>query len=129
MTGPTDRWDDGASASILTAALRCRCPRCGKGPLYSGLLDVRPSCSVCGLDLSANDAGDGASAFVILILGAIVIGLAFWVEVTFSPPLWLHIVLWGPTILVGSIVLLRWVKAGLIAQQYRVRGMDKGVDP
>jgi len=84
---------------------------------------------VCGLDLSANDAGDGASAFVILILGAIVIGLAFWVEVTFSPPLWLHIVLWGPTILVGSIVLLRWVKAGLIAQQYRVRGMDKGVDP
>jgi len=79
---------------------------------------------VCGLNLAANDAGDGASAFVILILGAVVIGLALWVELRFSPPLWLHAVLWGPTILIGSVVMLRWIKAGLIAQQYRVRGVD-----
>jgi uncharacterized protein (DUF983 family) len=47
-------------------------------------------------------------------------GLAFWVEVTFSPPVWVHLILWTPTILGGSILMLRFIKAGLIAQQYRV---------
>ena len=31
---------------------------------------------------------------VVLVLGAIVVGLAFWVEFRFSPPLWVHVVLW-----------------------------------
>jgi uncharacterized protein (DUF983 family) len=120
MPDRPSRWEDDPPVLVLAAALRCRCPRCGEGRLYRGALDVRPICEVCGLDLAANDAGDGAAAFVILILGAIVMGLAFWVEVTFSPPLWVHLVLWTPTILGGSILMLRFIKAGFIAQQYRV---------
>jgi hypothetical protein len=38
----------------------------------------------------------GAAAFLTLIIGAITVGLAFWVEVKFAPPLWLHAVLWIP---------------------------------
>ncbi len=72
--------------STLGAALFCRCPRCGKGELYSGLLTVAPSCRVCGLDLRAQDAGDGPAAFVVLILGAIVVALAIAVEIAFAPP-------------------------------------------
>jgi len=34
------------------------------------------------------DAGDGPMVFGILIVGAIVCGLALWVEFTFQPPLW-----------------------------------------
>lgn len=31
-------------------ALRCRCPNCARGPVFSGWLNqVRPQCSVCGL--------------------------------------------------------------------------------
>ena len=55
---------------------------------------MRDRCEVCGLDLRAHDAGDGAAVGVILLLGAIVVGLAFWVEFRFSPPLWLHAILW-----------------------------------
>jgi uncharacterized protein (DUF983 family) len=107
--------------SIPAAALGCRCPRCGEGPLYDGLLSVAPSCSRCGLDLRAEDAGDGPAVFVILILGAVVVGLAILVEILFAPPLWVHIVLWTPLVLGGSILLLRTLKAGLIALQYRHR--------
>jgi uncharacterized protein (DUF983 family) len=107
--------------SVLAAALGCRCPRCGEGPLYDGLLDVAAACSRCGLDLRAQDAGDGPAVFVILILGAVVVGLAILVEVLFAPPIWVHVVLWTPLVLGGSIVLLRWLKAGLIALQYRHR--------
>jgi uncharacterized protein (DUF983 family) len=88
------------------------------------LITVRSACAVCGLDLSAQDAGDGPAVFVILFLGLIVVGLAALVEIRFSPPLWVHLVLWTPLILVGSVALLRPFKAGLIALQYRHDRLD-----
>ncbi|MGA8549842.1 MAG: DUF983 domain-containing protein [Stellaceae bacterium] len=83
------------------------------------MLQVRASCMVCRLDLSAEDAGDGPAVFVILFLGLIVVGLAALVEIWFSPPLWVHLALWTPLILGGAVVMLRGFKAGLIALQYR----------
>jgi uncharacterized protein (DUF983 family) len=82
-------------------------------------LAVRPECTSCGLDLSAQDAGDGPAVFVIFLLGLIVVALAAFVELRFSPPLWVHLVLWTPLILGGAILMLRPLKAGMIALQYR----------
>src|ERR1700756_3845979 len=107
------------AVSPLRAALSCRCPRCGKGKLFAGLLSVRGTCEVCGLDLSAQDAGDGPAVFVIFLLGLIVVGLAAFVEIRFAPPIWVHLLLWTPLILAGAVVMLRPLKAGLIALQYR----------
>ena len=109
---------------VLAAALRCRCPRCGKGKLYQGLLTVAPRCSVCGLDLAAQDAGDGPAVFVVLILGALVVLLAILVEIKFAPPLWVHLVLWTPVVIGGAIAMLRPLKAWLIAMQYRHHLLD-----
>ena len=107
------------AVSLPRAALGCPCPRCGQGKLFAGLLQVRPACEVCGLDLTAQDAGDGPAVFVILFLGLIVVGLAALVEISYSPPIWVHIVLWTPLILGGAIGMLRPLKAGLIALQFR----------
>ncbi len=109
----------GAQVPWLRAAIGCRCPRCGRGALFEGILQVRPICAVCGLDFSAEDAGDGPAVFVILVLGLIVVALAAFVEIEFSPPIWLHLMLWTPLIVVGAIAMLRPFKAGLIALQYR----------
>ncbi|HZT50584.1 MAG TPA: DUF983 domain-containing protein [Stellaceae bacterium] len=114
-----------APPSLLQAALGCRCPRCGTGRLYEGLLTVAARCSHCGLDLRAQDAGDGPAVFVVFILGALVVGLAILVEVLFAPPLWVHVVLWTPVILGGAIAMLRPLKAGLIALQYRHRDLGR----
>jgi uncharacterized protein (DUF983 family) len=89
--------------------------------LFTGVLTVRSSCTVCGLDLSAEDAGDGPAVFVIFFLGFAVVGLAAIVEIKFAPPVWVHLLLWTPLILLGAIGLLRPLKAGLIALQYRHR--------
>jgi uncharacterized protein (DUF983 family) len=107
--------------SIARAALGCRCPRCGRGRVFSGLLAVRPACEICGLDLSTQDAGDGPAVFAILFLGMLVVGLAAVVEIRFSPPVWVHLLMWGPLILVGAVAMLRPLKGGLIALQYRHR--------
>ena len=103
---------------ILTG-LKGGCPRCGRGHLFKGYLEVRPACEKCGLDFSFADAGDGPAVFVILILGFVVVGLALWVELAFSPPTWLHLALWTPLIIGGAILLLRPFKATLIALQFR----------
>lgn len=107
--------------SPFRAGLACRCPRCGCGRLYAGFLTVAPRCSVCDLDLSAQDSGDGPAVFIILILGFIVVALALWTEITFEPPFWVHAVLWPPFILGGSLLMLRPFKGILVALQYRHR--------
>jgi len=76
--------------------------------------------------MAAADSGDGPAVFIIFIVGPVVTGLALWVEVTFSPPYWLHLVLWIPAIFGGSLALLRPFKATLIALQYRHRASDSG---
>ena len=84
---------------------------------------MRQACEICGLDLSAQDAGDGPAVFAILFLGIIVVGLAALVEINFSPPIWVHLLLWTPLILLGAVAMLRPLKAGLIALQYRHRAL------
>jgi uncharacterized protein (DUF983 family) len=115
------------AVSPLRAALGCRCPQCGEGRLFSGLLSVRQACEVCGLDLSGQDAGDGPAVFAILFLGMLFVGLAALVEIRFSPPLWVHLLLWGPLILTGAVAMLRPLKAGLIALQYHLRRLGNSL--
>ncbi len=113
--------------SILQAALTCRCPSCGRGRLFRNLLEVRDRCEVCGLDLRECDTGDGATVGVILVLGAIVVGLAFWVEFRFSPPLWVHAILWPVVTIPLAILMMRPAKAALVALQFRHRSSEMGL--
>lgn len=112
----------------IAAGLKGRCPRCGEGRLFSGFLTVAKQCGVCGLDNSFADAGDGPAVFVILIIGFVVVGLALWMEVTFSPPLWLHLLLWVPLTVVLSLGALRLIKGVLIILQYRNKAAEGRLD-
>ena len=108
--------------------MRGRCPRCGQGKLFRGFLDVQPKCSACGLDFSFADSGDGPAVFIMLIVGMIVVGLALYVEFTFGPPWWVHVLLWVPLVLGLSIGMLRPLKGWLIAQQYIHRAAPGQID-
>ena len=88
---------------------------------------MRDRCDVCGLDLRVNDAGDGAAVGVILVLGAIVVGLAFWVEFRFAPPLWVHAMLWPIVTIPLAVVMMRPAKAALVALQFRHRSTEMGL--
>jgi uncharacterized protein (DUF983 family) len=116
----------GGAAGFFTAALCGRCPRCGRGPLFTGLLDVRPACDACGLDLRAHDAGDGPAVVAIFLLGTLAMIGAFLVEFRFEPPLWVHALLWTALLLPGSVLVMRVAKAALVALQWRHRGGGSG---
>ncbi len=113
-----------AATGLAGIALRGRCPRCGRGALFEGLLTVRDRCAVCDLDLRACDTGDGAAFAVMLVLGAILVVLAFWVEFHFNPPLWVHVLLWPAIAFPAAIWMLRVLKAALVAQQFRFRSTE-----
>ena len=113
--------------SVFQSALRglaCKCPRCGKGKLYTGFLTLRPACENCGLDYAFIDSGDGPAVFIIMIAGAIVVGAALIVEIKYQPPFWLHAALWLPLILATTLLPLRSMKALLIALQFHHKAAE-----
>lgn len=116
------------TVSPFRAGLLCKCPKCGEGRLYEGFLTFADHCSHCDLDYNSFDAGDGAAAFIIMFLGFIIIGLALVVEVKFGPPIWLHLLIWIPAIIAGSLGMLRPAKALMVAAQYHFNASEGKLD-
>ena len=110
--------DDRALGTAVLRGLACRCPCCGKGKLFAGFLTVAPRCEQCGLDFLFVDSADGPAFFVMFISGFIVVGSALAVEFAYSPPYWVHAVLWTPLILITTLGPLRPMKGLLISLQY-----------
>lgn len=113
-----------STVPVWLSALLCRCPRFGKGRLFTGLLTVREQCEQCGLDLRGHDSGDGPATLAIFIVAPIVVGLALWVEFRLGPPIWVHLVLWPIVVFVLTMACLRPMKAAMIALQYRHRSSE-----
>lgn len=105
-------------------ALRGLCPRCAAKTLYRGLASFSPQCRACGLDFAGFNVGDGPAAFLILIIGALVTGLAVALELSAEPPFWLHVMLWLPLTALLVIGSLRLAKGLLLALEYRHRARE-----
>jgi uncharacterized protein (DUF983 family) len=104
--------------STLSTGLRCRCPRCGKGPQFQGFIKLRPSCPVCGLDYGFADPADGPAFFVMSGVGVAVMAMMLVVEIAARPPIWFHLVVTLPLFVVGCLGTLRPTKAWLVSEQY-----------
>ncbi len=101
------------------AALFGLCPRCGERTLFAGWVAFAPRCRACGLDLARFNVGDGPAAFLTLIVGAILVGLAAWLAVAVGPPWWVHMLLWPALGLALTLGGLRVAKAALLFFEYR----------
>ena len=109
------------SVSPVSAGFNCRCPRCGRGRLFSGYLKLADTCESCGLELGAMDSGDGPAVFVMFIVLIITVPLVFLVWSVFEPPVWVHAILW-PIVVIGlSLWLLRPAKGIMIGLQFKHR--------
>jgi uncharacterized protein (DUF983 family) len=111
--------DTKGQPGIAAAALFGLCPECGAKGLFDGVAKFTLRCRVCGLDYARFNVGDGPAAFLIMVIGAVVVGLALWVEFSFDPPIWVHGVLWAPVIALATLGGLRVTKATLLITEYR----------
>ena len=90
---------------------------------------LREKCERCGLSYAFADSGDGPAVFAIFILGFLVLGGALLVEFKLGPPVWVHVVLWGLLTPLLAFVLLRVLKATLIALQYKHKAEEGRLRP
>ncbi len=100
-------------------ALRGRCPACGQGRCFRSFTEFEDVCAVCGIPLGNADVGDGASWFIVLVVGALATGGAFALDMWLKPPVWVHALFWTPVVLGATIGLLRPVRALLLASHVR----------
>ena len=114
--------------SPAQAALRGLCPRCGARTLFIGLATFAPKCRACGLDYAGFNVGDGPAAFLIFIVGGLVVALAIALELSMSPPWWVHVLLWVPLTAILTIGLLRIAKGLLLALEYRHRAREGRIE-
>jgi len=112
----------------LAAALSGSCPRCGARTLFKGWINFADKCRGCGLDFTAFNVGDGPAAFLILIVGAILVIGAITVELMFEPPYFVHLI-WIPLGLALTVYGLRFGKALLLAQEYKHRAREGRLQP
>lgn len=110
--------------SPLSTGLAGKCPRCGRGRLFSGYLTVAPGCTNCGLSFSFADAGDGAAWFVMTFVCLVGVGAILGLEVAYAPPFWAHVLIAIPVLIILPMLLLRPVKGLLIAQQYKTKAQE-----
>lgn len=113
----------------VQAGLRGLCPRCGKPTLFAGWARFADRCPACGLDFAGFNVGDGPAAFLTLILGAIVVGLAIWLELAVGPPLWVHMLIWIPFTAAGVIGSLRIAKGAMMALEYHNAAREGRIAP
>ena len=122
--GSTEDGSAAAEPSLQSVALRGLCPRCGSRTLFAGVATFTPACRACGLDFRGFNVGDGPAAFLILIVGGLIVGLAIAVELSLEPPFWVHILLWLPLATIATLFSLRLAKAALLALEYRHRARE-----
>jgi len=118
--------ETGGQPGLVPAALFGLCSRCGSRPLFAGLTKFAPACRVCSLDFASYNVGDGPAAFLTLIIGALITGLALWLELTLHPPFWVHVILWVPLTTAAVIWGLRAGKAALLAAEHQRRAGEAG---
>lgn len=102
------------------------CPRCGARTLFAGWIAFADRCRGCALDFSRFNVGDGPAAFLTLIIGAVLVGLATWLAVAVAPPWWVHVLLWVPLGIGLTILGLRAAKSALIWSEFRQEAQEAG---
>jgi uncharacterized protein (DUF983 family) len=105
----------------MIRGLVCRCPSCGSGRLFGGFLKVSDACGRCNAELHHHRADDAPPYFTMVIVGHLIVGSVLWVEMAYSPPVWLHMVVWLPLTLILSLALLRPIKGVIVGAQWALR--------
>jgi len=112
------------SPNPILAGLLCRCPICGKGPLFDGFLKVRQTCRVCSADLSKAESGDGPVVFILLLVGAIGCAGLLFTELNANLPVAVVLSIWIPITVALSLGVMRPFKALMIAAQFHFKASE-----
>lgn len=112
--------------NLLAITCKLVCPKCEKGRLFeNSLFHFVENCSECGFPVSTHDNGDGPAFFIVCITSFLATILALWFEFRFSPPFYLHLIIWPIFITFISLAMLRPMKALMLGLNYKYNQFDE----
>lgn len=106
--------------SAILHGLAFRCPCCGQAPAFRGYLKVVDNCSRCGEPLGLLRADDFPPYVTIFLVGHLVVPLML----AFPMSVGLQMLVWLPTALLLTLLLLRPVKGGVLGLAWALRLSD-----
>ena len=94
------------------------CPRCGEKTLFEAPARIALTCSNCELDLGGLERGGRLGGVLTAFVAIILILIAYGIEATLRPPLWLQASFWAPVTVGVVIYALRLFKTTLLFASY-----------
>ena len=113
-----------AGLNPVVAGLACRCPGCGRSPLFAGFLRLARGCPACGQDFSRLQSGDGPAVFIILIVGFLCCFGALFTDLFLHPPIWATLLFWMPVAGIASVALIRPLKGLMVSLQFHNKASE-----
>lgn len=108
-------------SSAIWLGMKGRCPDCGAKTMWRKYLKVEDDCAACGLHLGGHQADDAPPYFTIFIVGHIIVPIALMVEKLYTPPLYIHALLFTVLAVLVSLIFLPIVKGGIVGLQWALR--------
>ena len=102
----------------LLRGLKLKCPNCGRGRLFRRYLKVADSCATCREAFHHHRADDAPPYFTILVVGHILLPIVIAVELSLTPPFWVHAALWIPATLALTVAVLAPIKGAIVSLQW-----------
>lgn len=98
--------------------LKCRCPSCGKGKVFSKYLKVADVCSECGVKLSSARADDFPPYIAIFIVGHVLVGWMLHAEMSGPVDPMFYVWTMIPLSIILPLIMLPSIKGGVIGLQW-----------
>lgn len=124
MPGPHGLRNTKGQSGILRAALLGLCPACRERTLFDAPARIALECRKCGLDFGALERGGRLGGVLTALVAIILIMLAYGIEVSLRPPLWLQAAFWAPVTIGVVIYSLRLFKASLLYASFQDRDIE-----
>lgn len=104
-----------------------KCPKCGKGKIFSSYIKISPEkkCSSCSLKFSDFDIGDGPAYVAVFFICFLIPILALIVEVIYQPDFITHAILWTISTILFTYLILIYSRSAFIHLEYKIRQLEK----
>ena len=98
--------------AVLLSGILKKCPKCGKGNIYSKYLKINNHCQLCNEELHSYRTDD---------FGPIIVPLVLSVEQNYALDLWLQAIIWIPLTILIVLFLLPISKSICLSILWRLK--------
>jgi uncharacterized protein (DUF983 family) len=110
--------------ALWRGGVRLRCPHCGNGPMFDGLVTLRPVCDACGVRFERLDGESiGGMAITLVAVPSLALVGFFLTEFTTEVGFVVNSAIWMVFLLAGCAFGYRHARAAWIAISYLTGGV------